>query len=785
MDPIPPLSDRYGSERSAPSQPAVDGKTLPPPPDATGAPDVRRAGGYPDSAYGVSVDGATAGVGGRLLEYLRILHKRRRMAITAFVVIFGGITLYTFTATPLYEANAQVLIESELANVVQFEEVLDQERQTDDYYQTQYRILQSRAVARHTIDALELWDHGLLAPRADDQGFSVASVTATVTGWVQRLVTGTGSNASEPADEGESLAQSEVIDTFLGHLRITPIRNSRLVDVVFVSPDPRLSARVANAHAQQYMEQNLEYKLSAAKEAADWLNQRAGEQGKLVETSEQALQAYREKTDSISLEDRQNIVVQRLGELNAALTRARTERIQKETAYKQLEAIQDDPEALDTFPAILGNAFIQQLKGQLADLQRQRAQMAERLGERHPEMVNAQTAIASTEQRIRTEVQKVVQAVRNEYQAAVTQEQTVSAALDEQKSEAMKLNEASIEYGALQRSAESNRGMFQGLLQRTLETDISSQLRTNNVRVVDQATTPRRPSSPRPLVNLVGGLIGGLVFAFGLTFLTESLDSRVKSPEEIKADLGIPFLGIVPIVSAAAPEGPLLSQEKVPHDFAEAIRGVRTNVLFSVVEDGCKSIVITSTGPREGKTVVAASLALAVAQAGQRVLLTDCDMRRPRIHELLDIPQEPGLSNVMVGEVRPDEAVRQMAAANIWALPAGKLPPNPAELLGSARFAQFLAELKQHFDWIILDSPPVLAVTDASVLAHQATGVLFVIGAEMTGRGAAKAALEQLDAVKARHFGAVLNKVDLRRNSYYYSHYYRREYESYYREPRS
>ncbi|MGH9163668.1 MAG: GumC family protein [Vicinamibacteraceae bacterium] len=767
------------------SQPRVDGGTLPPPPDATGAPDVRRADGYSDHAYGASLESTTGGGGGRLLEYLKILYKRRRMALTAFVVIFGGITLYTFTATPLYEANAQVLIESELANVVQFEEVIDQNRQADDYYQTQYRILESRALAHRTIEALELWDHALLAPKTDDHGPSVASVTSAVTGWVQRLATGTAADASEPADDSETLIQSDVIDTFLRHLKVAPVRNSRLVNIVFVSPDPGLSAHVANAHAKQYIDQNLEYKLAAAKEAADWLGQRVNEQGQLVETSEQALQEYREKTDSISLEDRQNIVVQRLAELNAALTRARTERIQKETAYRQLEAIQDDPDKLDTFPAILGNAFIQQLKGQLADLQRQRAQLAERLGERHPEMITMQTAIQSTDQRIRTEVQKVVQAVNNEYQAAVTQEQTVAAALDEQKNEAMKLNAAGIEYGALQRSAESNRGMFQGLLQRTLETDISSELRTNNVRLVDQATTPRRPASPRPLVNLVGGLLGGLVFALGLTFLTESLDSRVKSPEQIKADLRIPFLGIVPIVSSAAQEGPLLSQDNVPHDFAEAIRGVRTNVLFSVVEDGCKSIVITSTGPREGKTVLAGSLALAVAQAGQRVLLVDCDMRRPRIHELLGVPQEPGLSNIMVGEVRPDDAVRQVATANIWVLPAGKLPPNPAELLGSARFAQYLAELKQHFDWIILDSPPVLAVTDASVLAHQATGVLFVIGAEMTGRGAAKAALEQLDAVKARHFGAVLNKVDLRRNSYYYSHYYRREYESYYRQPRA
>ncbi|MPY86443.1 MAG: polysaccharide biosynthesis tyrosine autokinase [Luteitalea sp.] len=783
MDPILPLSDRERPERPASSEPRFDGNTLPPAPDPSGTPDVRRAGGYGDS-YGVPLDSTTTG-GRQLLDYLRILHKRRRMAITAFVVIFGSITLYTFMATPLYQASAQVLIENETANVVQFEEVIDQDQQAMDYYQTQYRILQSRAVARRTVDTLKLWDHRLLAPDIANQGFSVASVAATVTGWIQNALTGTGADASEPPEEGENSAQSAAIDAFLGRLRVNPIRNSRLVEVAFISPEPRLSARVANAHAQQYINQNLDYKLTAVKEAADWLGQRVAEQGKQVEASEQALQQYRENTDSISLEDRQNIVVQSLGELNAAVTQARTDRFQKETAYKQLEAIRNDAEALDTVPAILANAYIQQLKGQLADLQRTRAQMAEKLGDRHPEMIKIQTAIDSTESRLKTEIQKVVQAAKNAYDAAVTQEQTLNAALDEQKEQAMELNRAGIEYGALQRAAESNRGLFQGLLQRTLETDITADLKTNNVRIVDQAETPQRPSSPRPMVNLLAGLLGGLVFALGLTFLTESLDSRVKSPEEIKGDLGIPFLGIVPIAPSAGDRGPILTQADVPHDFAEAIRGIRTNVLFSMVEPGCKVIVITSTGPREGKTVVAGSLALAMAQAGQRILAIDCDMRRPRIHEILDIPQEPGLSNVMVGEVRPDEAVRQVGDhQNIWALPAGKLPPNPAELLGSARFAQFLAELRNHFDWIILDSPPVLAVTDAAVLAHQATGVLFVIGSEMTGRGAAKAALDQIDAAKGRHLGAVLNKVNLRKNSYYYSHYYRREYESYYRQPR-
>ncbi|MBY0496000.1 MAG: polysaccharide biosynthesis tyrosine autokinase [Cyanobacteria bacterium] len=710
-----------------------------------------------------------------LVDYLRVLHKRRFTAITAFLIVFGSVTIYTFVLTPIYSARVQILIENENPNVVKFEEVYEQNKTTNDYYQTQYRILQSRLIAKRTINAEKLWDHPVL--NDNEQPAPIRWVTAAV-GWVGGLF-GTTTTREIPS-VGESANESRVIDIFLKKLVVSPVRNSRLVDVTFRSPDPQLSARVANALGRQYIEQNLEFKYLATKEATDFLNARTAEQRKVLEQSEQALQKYRERTGAVALEDRQNIVVQRLADLNAAVTRARTDRIEKESVYNQIRGLQNDRASLDTFPAILNNAFIQQLKAQQTELQRQRAQLSDKLGERHPEMLKVQSAIESTETRINAEVQKVVQALRNDFQAAAANERALQQSLNQQRTEAQELNRASIQYGVLQRDAASNQSMFSGLLERSRETGISGELKTSNIRIVDPAEVPRRPSSPNKLANLSMALLGGSLLGIALAFFFEYLDSRIKQPEELKAQLGLPFLGMVPAFLAKETTGPPLIGNGMPQEFNEAFRGIRTNVLFSSAESGSKSIVITSTEPGEGKSVVSANVAMSLALAGQRVLLIDADMRRPKLHEFFGASHEPGLSNVMVGNSKASETVKKTLTPNLWLMAAGKNPPNPAELLGSKRFREFMLSLTEHFDWIIIDSPPVMAVTDASIIAHGAAGVIFVVGSEMTSKGAAKAALEQLDSAKAKYVGGILNRVDIRRNAYYYSRYYRREYANYY-----
>jgi polysaccharide biosynthesis transport protein len=411
-----------------------------------------------------------------LLDYVRVLYKRRWTAVTSFTLIMLAVTVYTFTVTPIYEAQVRLLIEAENPNVVSFKQVIEEREANADYYQTQYNMLQSRSLARKTLDALNLWSHPEFSHGA------------------ARVHEGM---AQPGADE--TAAQSRTIDAFLDGLVVAPIRNSRLVDVKYRSPDAVLATSIASSLVQSYIQRNLEYRFLASKEASDWLGERLDEQRKHVEAAETALQQYREHNDGISLEDRQNIVVQKLADLNAAVTRAKTDRIQKEALYRQLGAIQagENAAALDTVPAILTNNFIQQQKSDLAQLQTQYAQMSEKLGVKHPELVKMTSAIELAQAKLQAEIAKVAQSMRNEYQTAVAQERGLMAALESQKSTALAMNQNAIQFGVLQREVESNRQLYDSLLQRAKETGVSGELRSSNIRIVDQAEVPSHAISPR------------------------------------------------------------------------------------------------------------------------------------------------------------------------------------------------------------------------------------------------------------------------------------------------
>jgi len=723
------------------------------------------------------LDARTSGLSERevhLTDYFKVLYKRRWTAITAFLLVVVGTAVYSFTATPIFEAKVRLLIESDEQNVVNFKQVVDEDRTRADYYQTQYNILQSRGLARKTLDNLELWDDPRFVA-----GSSAARPKKGLLAWARGLWS-PRTQAAESAPADETATQSAAIDAFLDGLNVTQVRNSRLVDVSYRSPNPALATAIANSLAKAYIEQNLEYKFMATKDAGDWLSARLAEQRAEVEKAEAALQRYREQNDAISLEDRENIVVQKLADLNAALTKAKTDRIQREAVYNQLRESQQNPALLDTFPAILSNGFIQTQKAELSTLQQQLAQKSEVFADKHPEIVRIRTAIQLAQSRLSGEIAKVVQSVRSDYLAAVSQEQSLANALNEQKAAAQSMNRKAIDYGVLQRDLDSSRQIYESLLQRAKETGVAGELRSSNVRIVDEAEKPRWPVTPRRSLNMLLAIFGGLLLACSLAFFFEYMDSRIKSPDDIKA-LGLPHLGLLPLISSKVLGGayPLLGHA-VPANFSEAFRAIRTNVLFSTATTGCRSVVVTSTGPGEGKSMVAANMAVGLAQSGQRVLLIDGDMRKPKVHDVFDVAQEPGLSNLLVGNAKASESVRKSGVSGLWLLPAGLIPPNPAELLGSQRLRDFVHSVGEHFDWVVVDTPPVMAVTDAAVIAHSVTGVLFVVGSEMTSSHAAARALDQLENAQARFIGAVLNRVDLERNAYYYSQYYRREYSTYY-----
>ncbi|MEN3339611.1 MAG: polysaccharide biosynthesis transport protein, partial [Acidobacteriota bacterium] len=475
-----------------------------------------------------------------LLDYVKVLYKRRWTAATAFVIVLGAVTIYAFTATPVFEAKARLLIESDERNVVSFKQVVEEDQTKQDYYQTQYNILQSRVLARKTLDTLKLWNTSPFGGQATNQGFSVRKAVAGIPAAIRTVfsrekpVRETGVSGAD-----ETAAQSRAIDSFLVSLTVAPIRNSRLVDVKYRSTDAALAAQIANALARNYIEQNLEYKFMASKEASDWLGSRLGEERKQVELAETRLQQYREQNDAISLEDRQNIVVQKLGDLNAAVTRAKTERIQKEAMYNQLRLSQANPASLDTFPAILTNTFIQQQKGELAESQRQYAQLSEKFGDKHPDIIKLKSSIQLSQTKLQAEIAKVVQSVKTEYLAALAQENSLAAALGQQKNEALTMNRKGIDYSVLNRDVQSSKQIYDSLMQRAKETGVSGELKTSNIRVVDAAEQPSSPVTPQKTQALLLGLFGGCFLACGLVFFFEYADSRIKTPDEIRSHLGL------------------------------------------------------------------------------------------------------------------------------------------------------------------------------------------------------------------------------------------------------
>ena len=692
-----------------------------------------------------------------------------------FAVVFGLAAVRTFSATPIYEATAQMLIDSDSPNVVSFDDLVQTNRRALDYFQTQYRLLTSRALVKRALEESNLIaDPAFAGPRS---GETAGAATVTAADPLSALRT----RAGVSGDAGEPSADAIAIESFLSALTVAPIRNSRLVDVTFASPNPAIAQRGANAIVEAYIHQTASLRMNATKDATSFLVQMVTDQRKAVEQSELALQQYREQGDATSLEDRQNIIVERTARLNEAVTRATTDRIQKQTIYNQVREAQSDDAKLSVVPAAQENLLIQRLKTEIAELDQRRAEQAQRLGARHPDMIKVTEGLERAKQRLHDESGKIVEAVRSQYTAAVDLEHAMTEALDRQKADALALNRRGIDYGVLQRDAAMNRQLYETLLARTKQAGIAEQLKTTNVRIVDAADLPRFPSRPKRLRDLAVGFAAAAVLALGIALSLEALDTRIKSPEDVAQRLKITSLGMVPQSALAGfHSGKLLLDLTAPQNFVEAFRSLRTSILFASAEPGGRSILVSSTAPGEGKTLVSCNLALALAMAGQRVLLVDADMRRPKVHETFGCPLAPGLSNVLVGNASVTAAIQESGNDNLSILSAGTLPPNPPELLGASPFAELMKAMSDRFDWIVLDSPPVRAVADATIIAHLATAVVFVIGSDMTDATSAKSALDRLVATKGRVAGAVLNRVQLRRHSYYYARHYDRADERYY-----
>lgn len=710
-----------------------------------------------------------------LTDYLRVIYKRRWTAGLALVAVFVYSAVGILKQTPIYQATAQLLIEKEARRATSLNSVLNEQDSwsEDDFYPTQLKVLTSRGLAWRTLLAMGQ-SKELSAPPPPTADAHKPFVQGVVD-WVSNAIGAPKKIDPPPADE--TTVQSGLVAGFLGGLQIYPVKNTRIFEVRYVSPNPEFAAKAANALAAEYIKQTMDARSGATSEAMQYLSKALDDQAKKVAASDLALQQFLETNGTVAPDDRDNAVVTKLTEVNAQAMKAQGDRIQKAEQWATIEALkQKGRDSLETYPAIIQNTEVQKLSGEIRAKISEKETKSAAFGAKMVEVQQLDQQIKDLIAKKYAEEDKVVEAARNELAMAQATEQSYKKAQADQTSAALSMQRKGITYAAYEREAKANRALYDDLLSRVKQSDVSSQFKGTNIQILDKAETPRWPFLPDTNRELMTAFVKGCVLALILVFGFEYLDSRIKTPDELKTHLGLSFLGIVPSVGGKAADDPLLLHSDVPPGFSEALRAIRTSLIFSSADEGARAVVITSTAPGEGKTLVSTNLAVALAHAGLRTLIIDGDMRRPRTHSVFDRPQEPGLSNVLVGTARLRDSVRNTEVPNLYLLAAGHIPPNPAELLGSTRYLELLDEMRQEYDWVLIDAPPVMAVTDAAILANSATGVVFVVGAEMTSRRNAVAAIEQLTAARAKFIGAVLNRVDLKRHSYYYSPYYRKDY---------
>lgn len=748
-----------------------------------------------------------------LREYLDVLRRRRKTIALCTVAILIGALLYTLSQTPTYTATATVQIEQERQGGLAFEDMWSSWSSREAFYETQYRLLSSRVVAGRVVEKLGMVRPA--APQGDAADTDGGSRLGSMAAWVRDLpseglsavrgLLGTAPSEIDPAalaelEANEDPAYRSAINRVLGGLSVRPDANSNIVSVTWRSSDPVMAARVANSVVDEYIKHSLEAKYQASEQATEFLTEQIGLLRKEINEAEDELQRYGSERDILSLNENQDTVTQGLTSLNEGVLTAQTERVQAQIKYEQLRAA-----APSSLPEVFNNPLIQTMNTDLATLRQQEADLGRRFTAEHPDMKRLQAQIEDLETRIATEEQRIfdglVANAEQQFRIAQNRENRLSTLYQEQRDETRDLNRDLVRYRQLQIEVENKQELLDTLLQQLNEAGVNSRLqgsRTSSIRKIDAATVPRSPSAPDTRKNLMYGAILGLVAGLGLALFQEHLDNSLKSAEDVQHRLGLATLAWVPAlqdvagskgwgygqteeVGAADVAPELITLDRPRSAIAEAYRTLRTSVLLSRAGQPPKVLITTSSVPGEGKTTTTINLAVTLAQAGKRVLLIDADMRRPRLHRTLGLDGNRGLTQYLTGACSLKDAVQPTRAENLWAMPCGVRPPNPAELLVAGGFEEMLEQARGSFDNILIDTPPVMAVTDPLIVAPWADGLVLVVRGGETPYPLVQQALRKVREVGAQVLGVVLNNVELERVSY--QGYYQRQYRYEDREP--
>jgi capsular exopolysaccharide synthesis family protein len=589
--------------------------------------------------------------------------------------------------------------------------------------------------------------------------------------------------------------ENQLIGTFEGGLKVLPVPGTSIIEVKYSSPNPRLAAEIANATANTYIEQNIKARFDSTMQAADWLSKQLADLQIKVETSQSKLINYQKEHGIVGTDDKQNLTFEKLTDLGKRLTEAQADRIQKESLYRIAKGTNPDELA-----SVLPDSTLSVMRGQETQLETQLAVLATQFGPSYPKVLEVQNELEQVKKSYREELQNGIHRVQNEYFTAVQREQMLEAALTVQTATANTLDENAIEYKILKQEADSNRQLYDGLLQKLKEASLAAGLNSSNIRIIDQARVPLFPARPNVPRNMMFALLLGLVGGVAIAFALEAVDTTVRTPEQAQSVSGLPVMAIIPLkaevtaIKGQASSARLLLAPKQgssraaalvtylepQSEISEAYRTLRTSILLSTAKQPPQVLVFTSALPQDGKTMTSVNIAFIMAKQSKRVLLVDADLRRPSVHKAFGIRPPLGLSNVLSGGAKWQDVVQPTMEPNLFLIASGPLPPHPSELLGSGLMQELIREWRKDYDHIIVDSPPVLSVTDAVLLAVQADAVTLVVRSGQTTIGAVRNASDLLLNLKAPLRGIVLNAFDLQSPDYYYYYYSGSKYGGYY-----
>lgn len=676
-----------------------------------------------------------------------------------------------FTATPIYKATSTLLVEPAQPKVVNIQS-LEGPTPLMLFYETQYEIIRSRAITETVVDRMRLASNDrFLGLDAGAQGEGISSAWAD---WFPE----------HNADNDPDFRRNSAIKILQENLSVRGGQKSQIVVIHYEDPDPKMAASIANGVSKAYTQYGLESRLATVKEATSWLSERLQNLRNQLEQSELSLQAFQTRESMVDSKNRRTILETKIANQASQLVKAQTERAEAEIRYNQVQDARALGRSYEVLVPLLQSAPLERLLEEFGRLERKLSELSERYGGKHPKMIAARADRDEAERRLKLEINRSADGIRKVFEAATARETEAQRQIQQQQDEMQNVTGKGFQHAKLEREVETNRQLYDTFLARFKEIDSAGESEQTNVRVIDTANVPALPHKPNKKRILIVSLILGLFAGIALAFLRAHLDNTFKKGADIEEKLLLPVLSELAQLKPAKGKA-LIPERYVLHEqraaFSEAINHIRTGIKFSNLDAPLKSIAVTSSQPGEGKTTLASNLAISFAQLGKTLLL-DADMRKPDIRRIMGWEAGPGLSEWISGRAELDNVIRQdELCPDLHIMTTGAIPPNPLELLSSNTFRKHFNELVQQYDYVIIDTPPVMPVSDALVLGNLVDGVIVSVKFDVTSHPLAQEMVKRLRSNHIEPLGAVLSMVDMNKlKSYYGSHYYNSYYGGYY-----